>query len=726
MDERREEDRRERGAIDNHTASRSLAEPQVVLIVEDDAPLRAVARRCLERDGFSIVEAEDAAGALESFYARRPDIILLDVGLPDGSGFDICSRLRMLEQGAQVPIIVVTGMDDNETVVDAYRSGATDFVAKPVNWLVLSRRIRLLLEAEQDRKASFREKRRRVETERLACLGTWELDLKRNLVVWSEETARILELSSSEPLSIRDFLQHIHPQDRQLMREAILTAVRERLPLDLEHRIVDSSGGLRRIRHQATTIENEFGDIVALQSVLQDITDQQRAEDKIRLLSNYDLLTGLPNRYFFDEILRRSTAQAERSGQFVAVLRLDLDRFKKINESFGTLAGDEILIHVADRLASVLRRSDVTARDREPAIARWEGDGFTILLGDLHELNAATVVARRLQHSLHRPFQVGGRDIYLTASIGIGIFPTDAENATELLRHSDTALHHAKQLGGNRFTFFNDKMNVATMRRLEIEAALHQALESDQLTLNFQPVVDGQSGRVTGVETLLRWQHPQLGAVEPNEFIPVAESAGLMESIDKRVVREACRQLGVWDQAGMPRLDLLVNISGVELQNPEFGNLVESAVRENRVDPHRLTLEITERSAFPNSSNSQNVLGRLRQMGVQVAIDDFGTGTSTLTHLRQFPLDIVKIDRSFVAGIATQADDAAIVSAVIAMAHRLRLKVIAEGVETADQLAFLRKERCDNAQGFLFSVPVAADQLPTVVDRLGYHASPPT
>ncbi|MGH0037134.1 MAG: putative bifunctional diguanylate cyclase/phosphodiesterase [Myxococcota bacterium] len=449
--------------------------------------------------------------------------------------------------------------------------------------------------------------------------------------------------------------------------------------------------------------------------------ERKQAERRIRALAYFDGLTGLPNRQFFEQKLEQTLAAARRSGHVAALLFVDLDGFKGVNDSLGHAAGDAVLQEVARRLMTSLRPSDTVARpgvqEYDLPVARLAGDEFTVTLPRVADPSDAAGVARRLLREVACPFVVAGREVYPSASIGIALFPDDGEDADTLLAHADDAMYHAKAQGRNRFQYYQASMNAAGARRLEIESALRRALEDGHLSLAYQPLRDAADARLTGAEVLLRWDDPELGPVDPAEFIPVAEETGMILPIGEWVLRTACAQMAAWIDAGHSAARLSVNISGHQIRTGGLADLVESALADSGLPALLLELELTESTIMRDDETTRTTLARLAELGVGVALDDFGVGYSSLSYLRNFPIGRLKVDRSFVRDIPTNPDDGALTAAIIALAHGLRIDVVAEGVETEEQARFLTANGCDELQGSLFSRPVCAAEFEGFLDR---------
>ena len=445
------------------------------------------------------------------------------------------------------------------------------------------------------------------------------------------------------------------------------------------------------------------------------------AMEKSRALAYYDGLTGLPNRQLFTDRLERALVHARRHDRLVAICFLDLDGFKRVNDTLGHSIGDRLLCQVAQRLMSGVRLSDFVGRlhsDESPvAVSRLGGDEFTFVLREISTSEDAGGVADRVLDALRKPFVVDGHEVTATGSIGIAVFPHNGYDAETLLRNADTAMYWAKDRGRNNRQFYAKSMNDAAKRKLDLEHRIRRALEREEFSLYYQPLRDAVSGALTGAEALLRWEDPELGPVSPTEFIPVAEEAGLIVPLGEWVLRTSCAQSKAWQAAGLRAIRLAVNLSGRQIRQPTFVETVVQVLQGSGLSPGHLELEITESTIMQDDEVTISAFRELDEMGVGLALDDFGTGYSSLSYLRRFPVSRVKIDRSFVNGIPTNQDDAALAAAIIAMAHSLRLSVVAEGVETREQAEFLRESGCDEIQGYLISPAVASEQFTRFLDR---------
>jgi diguanylate cyclase (GGDEF)-like protein len=460
-------------------------------------------------------------------------------------------------------------------------------------------------------------------------------------------------------------------------------------------------------------VHDAYGNPVRLDGVATDISERRLRDARIEYLANFDALTGLPNRNLFMNRLEHALIQARRSQHGLGLLFLDIDRFKYINDCFGHAFGDNLLKAFALRLKSVLREGDT--------VARLGGDEFVIILGDIQEPENAPVLALRVLNAFLKPLSVDKRDLSVTTSIGVAVYPTDGNEPEVLLKHADVAMYRAKEGGRNAFQFYTADMGFKAVERMKLEHALHYALENNELELHYQPQIDLESGSVKSVEALLRWRHPELGMVAPIRFIQLAEETGLIIPIGKWVLKTACAQASAWQKEGN-EVRVAVNVSGRQFQEKDMPQLVQSVLDETGLDAAYLELELTESMLMTDSEATVHILGQLKAVGVGISIDDFGTGFSSLSYLTRFPIDIIKIDQSFISSLSTKPEAASIALAVIALAKSLGLKTVAEGVETVDQLNFLQANGCDAIQGYYFSRPLSADAMTVLLRRgTGLH-----
>ena len=560
----------------------SSEDSPLVLVVEDDKFTRSMLTRILKRDNYRVEEATNGKQAISSFVRLHPDIILMDAIMPVMDGFDACTQIKELPNGKSTPILIITALDDEKSIERAFKSGASDYIRKPIHWAVLRQRVR---------------------------------------------------------------------------------------------RIINES----------------------------------QAERHINKLAYRDTLTDLPNRRLFIEELKQRTTIARDNLQPLALLFIDIDRFKIINDTLGHDIGDRLLNAVANRLRDIVRTDDM--------VARLGGDEFTVVLEGVGSTQDAANVAEKILHSLAEPIFLGDREVFITVSIGISLYPLHGDDIGSLIKHADTAMYRAKDNGRNNYHFYTADMSKKAQERLALEGKLRKALSLDEFTLHYQPQMALNSGRIIGVEALLRWNHPELGLVSPAEFIPLLEETGLIVSVGEWVLRSACMQNKIWQDSGFDPLRISVNLSSRQLNDSSLIETVSNILLETGLDPKFLELEITESAIMQNTKMASEILQALHEQGISLAVDDFGTGYSSLGYLKRFPIDTLKIDRSFIRDCTTDKDDAALVKAIIAMADSLNLEVIAEGVEESEQLIFLRDQNCMAIQGFYFSRPLPSEKLTKMLEK---------
>jgi predicted signal transduction protein with EAL and GGDEF domain/FixJ family two-component response regulator len=681
-----------------------------VLIIDDDPVFALLASEALQQAGFDTRIAGDAQQAMSAFEDFKPDLTLLDVNLPGGNGFEICATLRSLASGRDLPIVMVTGHNDTESISRAYDAGATDFIHKPVLWPTLPHRVEFMLRA-LDNLHALRESERR----------------NRALLQALPDTIFMVDGTGV-------LVEHISGNERNYGRNLVGKTLEEAFPAAVARAARAALGG----RNAAAVAGIEFkvrqgekrrwfearvrpqadGPLLI---VIRDTTERREAKARIEYLAYYDTLTRLPNRQLFVREAARALPAPGKADQLAAVLYLDLDRFKRINDNLGHSIGDALLQEVARRLESIFADAEAIAPVGVPPqagagplrhrIARFGGDEFALLLTGLRDEQQAIDIADRIRNSLAEPFRCDGHRFVITPSIGIALCPRDGRDVEDLLVKADMAMYQAKGRGRNAHAFYGETMGVRSLGRLELENELQHACENDMLQLHYQPKLDLATGRIIGVEALLRWPHAERGWIAPDVFIPVAEETGLIFAIGERVIDRACTQLATWAEEGLGHLSVAVNVSVQQFLRADFVDTVLRALRHHGVAPQRLELEITESLLMQNLQDATAAMRRLREAGIGLSIDDFGTGYSSLGYLRQLPVDALKIDRSFVRDLPQSEDDAAICAAIIAMARELKIKVIAEGVETAEQLDFLRHHRCDQVQGYYIGRPVPVAEL---------------
>jgi len=691
----------------------------LVMVVDDDAAVRLLASETLQQSGFAVVEMHSGNEAIAAFEEVRPDIVLLDVMMPGVDGYEVCGAIRRSLGGRDTPILMMTGLDDLDSINRAYQVGGTDFITKPINWLILSYRVSYMLRSSKAMEELRESRAGLAHAQSLAHIGSWEWDLTSGEIRCSEEVFNICCSGIDRPQN--PILDSVHQLDREFVEASIRQTLEKKSPSRFDFRVLLGGAVERTLHAELVPVLDEHANPVVLTGTVQDITERKRAEEQIRQLAYYDALTGLPNRRFFLQQLEQALHHADRHDRMLAVLFLDLDRFKRVNDTLGHGMGDKLLQDVADRLLRCVRKTDcVVAGDAEQEgppslVSRLGGDEFTILLSDIEHFQDVAKVARRILDAVSIPFALEGQEVFISTSIGISLYPFDACNAGDLIRNADGAMYQAKEQGRNGYQIYDESMNAKALERIILESQLHRALKEEEFTVFYQPQVCSVTGKVVGLEALVRWQSKDRGMVEPGRFLPLAEETGLVIPLDEWVMEKACRQHKSWMDAGLPPVTLAVNISGQHFAKKDLLDTVVRVLNCTGMEPTLLELELTEGVLMAHTEKTISTLLALKERGVRLAIDDFGTGFSSLSYLKRFPLDVLKIDRTFIKDIITDPDDAAITRATIEMAHTMKLQVIAEGVESEAQLGFLRLNRCDVYQGYLFSRPVPPQEIPAML-----------
>ncbi|MFQ5526685.1 MAG: putative bifunctional diguanylate cyclase/phosphodiesterase [Thermoanaerobaculia bacterium] len=696
---------------------------QRVLVVDDEEMMRMVARESLEQVGFEVFEAESGVDAIDRFGSARPDIVLLDVKMPYLDGYATCRELRASALGRHTPVVMMTGQDDVESVRRSYEVGATDFVAKPVNWLILGHRMEYILRANQAAQELRKSRGRLANAQRIGRLGYWEWMIEEDRLVCSGEMQRVLGERPENLLgTLSDLTGRVHFEDQAFVAGYFKDLLGFGEPAGIEYRIVGSDGIERYVEQQTEISDKTVDRVLSITGTVRDVTESKNAEAKIRFMSYYDGLTGLPNRHSFLKRLATSIAQREEEEGALAVLFLGLNRFGRVNETLGHSAGDQLLRQVSQRLHGCLPRSGSSSgHERSTAgygdfISRFGGDKFTILLSPLDDSHEAVLAASRVLGIFSEAFELGDQLVYVGGSVGIAVHPNDSCDAQELVGMADAAMHHAKDGCGVNYRFYDDSMNATARRRLELESGLNLALERNELEVYYQPQVELSSGRILGIEALLRWRHPELGLLGPARFLDIAEETGLINLIGDWVLRTACEQAREWQIDCFPQLRIAVNLSSRQLLQRDLMERVSEILEETGMPAEQLELELTEGALMQDYAEATECLWRLKSLGVRLSVDDFGTGYSSLSRLAKFPLDSLKIDKSFLKTVPGEPDMEGIVSAIIAMADGLGLEVVAEGVESESQIDFLLKQGCERCQGFLYCRPLGAAEVTALLE----------
>ena len=693
-----------------------MTAPAVILIVDDERANRRLLQALLGAEGYVTRTAGDGREALASIAADPPDLILLDVMMPGLDGRAVASIVKADPATSNIPIIMVTAQTDRQGRLAALDAGAEEFLSKPVDRAELWLRVRNLLRLKElsdllENHHALLEAAVQAQTAELRA-QTADLQRFRTAMDATDDAITLVNRTTLRFVEVNATASQMFGFSREELLERgpldVATASRERL-VELYDEIIAGQGRTETIERMHRKDGSAFpaevhrhaqrvGSGWIIVAVVRDITERVEAESRLQHMAHFDALTGLLNRTLFHETLTKTLVQASAMGQTVAVLFMDLDHFKNVNDTYGHAAGDELLIQVSDRLIGCVHVRDT--------VGRLGGDEFALILMMPQGQHGAAAVATKIQSALLEPFCLGGHEVTITASMGITMYPDDATDTETLLMYADTAMFQAKQGGRDTFQFFTSAMNTEVWRRLELETALRQAVKNEEFVLHYQPKVQLAGGHVVGLEALLRWDRPGYALVPPSEFIYALEDSGLIVEVGRWVIAAACEQIRAWIRRGIDPVQVSVNVSPRQFIKGDLQGDVLLALDTYEVPAHLLELELTETSLMTNTDRTITALQNLKALGVQITIDDFGTGYSSLAYLCRFPIDKLKIDASFIRQITHNPDDAAIALTIIRMGHSLNLAVIAEGVETGSQLAFLRRHQCDQIQGYYFSPPL--------------------
>ncbi len=691
----------------------------VVLVADDDPVMRLLMLEMLAQVGLDAIEAQDGRQAVDLFVSMQPDLVLLDVEMPGMDGFSACHEIRRLETGSTTPIIMVTGGDELEAVTHAYEVGATDFVSKPINWPILGHRVLYVLRA----------------SDAIARLRIADAQNRAVLAAIPDTFFRL----SKDGIYL-DYEQGHDAGSAFPLEPCVGKHVGAVLPGEIATRLLDqmsnvlASGQIRSVDYElarAGTVQHFEARLVAtgtdqVLGLVRDISERKRTEEQIRRLAYCDSLTGIPNRQAFLETLERELHRSKAGNKKFAVLFMDLDAFKRVNDTLGHNVGDHLLKVVSERLRDTIRPSDLVSRvDHTNNLARLGGDEFTILIPELERVDNALAVAHRVKDAMRRPFLIDGHEIFVTASIGISLYPEDGQDSNALLKYADTAMYHAKNCGKNNAKLYSSSLTMQIMSHVTLEVGLRRALKNDELYLLYQPQIDVKTLEIVGVEALIRWRHPERGVISPTEFIPLAEETGLIVPIGEWVLRTACAQARIWELQTHSAVRMAVNLSAKQFKDEGLSQIVISALSDTGLAARLLELELTEGTLMDDAKATLATLEQLRAIGVYLSIDDFGTGYSSMNYLKRFDVRALKIDKSFISGLPQDSENAAITRAIIAMAHGLKMVVVAEGVETDEQLVMLEEYGCDMAQGFYLGHPSSHESITLMLRKQMALVVPP-
>jgi diguanylate cyclase (GGDEF)-like protein/PAS domain S-box-containing protein len=689
---------------------------QNILLVQNDAVHAQAIREALinsSGDSFRVIWLRHCRDALHHLAGKSlqgqsiEDVaaVLVDLFLPDSTGMETFDRL--FHAAPQIPILILTSAQDEDVAKLAVQRGANEYLLKDrLDAYLLPKAVGSMIERAANMEALFEEKERAQVTLNSIGDAVMSTDVSGDVTYLNFVAETLTGWSQHEAAGhpFEEVFRIIDSTTREIARNPMAFAVRENKTVGLTPNcvLIRRDGVESPIEDSAAPIHDRYGRVTGAVMVFRDVSAARATSVTMAYLAQHDSLTDLPNRVLFNDRLSEAMSLAHRYQRQLAVLFLDVDRFKHINDSLGHMVGDRLLQSIAQRLLGCVRASDT--------VSRQGGDEFVVLLSEVAQARDAVLCADKILEVVRSPHRIDQHDLHVTASIGIVTYPDDGTNVDTLMKHADFAMYRAKENGRDNRQFFERDVNMRALERQSLENDLRHALEREELTLHYQPKLNLQTGAIVGVEALIRWLHPELGLVPPAVFIPIAEESGLIVPIGRWVLAEACHQAQAWQDIGLAPIRIAINISAVELRANDFVEFMRMVLAETGLGSRFLELELTETFLMQDSASTLAVLYALKEIGLHLALDDFGTGYSSLNHLKRFPIDTLKIDRSFVNGIPGNSDDASIVGAMISMGSHLHMRVVAEGIETQEQLAFLQDRACPFGQGYYFSHPVAAGE----------------
>lgn len=678
----------------------------LILIIDDDPGFRLITNSVLSTAGFVVEEASSGAEGLEKINEQLPDIILLDAVMPDMDGFETCRLLKKNPALTDIPIIMATGLEDLNSIHQAFDAGASDFIAKPINYPILLQRVNFGLRTGQITAELRNSKLQLSVAQRIARLGYWTWDINRDDFTISEQLAELcgIDLDFFEG-SLAAFLNLVHPQDREFVKEVITAAAHSKAIKHIEYRINITPSEVIEVQQEIEALTSK--NMVFITGIVQDISHKKQTEKQIHRLAYFDHLTGLANRSYYQQRMEDFIRSAMQKKTQFALMFIDLDSFKSINDRFGHHAGDLYLQEIAARLKQIAREIDF--------IVRLGGDEFCIILNNITDEASVTDIAKRCLQKINQPLTLANQPLHPKASIGIALFPKDGATEAELLKSADTAMYLAKHTGKQRYIFYAPRMAYQAQQRLEKENMLREASSRDQFVLAYQPQVCLETGKIIGVEALARWHHPEKGIIPPNDFIALAEQLGLISQLGYWSLKTACEQIAEWHEAGLPYIKIGVNISAAYFQDPSFLDSIKEILFSTEIPAQYLHLEISETGL--QSVGQIEIFNQLRQLGVKIVIDDFGSGFSSLASLKQLPLDGLKIDKMFIEDLMSNPHTPLLLGTIIGLANALNFDLVAEGVETQDQAKIMLNLGCQVMQGYFFSRPVPSSEIPALMEK---------
>ena len=698
----------------------------LVLLVDPDDKFRGDTCKALQKEGVEhVIEAMNGLEALVYFKTLDPYLVIMAADMPIKDGYSTCELIQSLPGGEKTAVLMLVEGDDYSAINKAYKSGSTDFERKPIEPRMLAKRAHYMLRARHKANDLHRNEQRINQAYRIANLGHWEWKVAENDFSISMEVARMLKSSRKVLRSVDDVISRLHDEDRQKFSETNVRVLEDGISRNVEVRVPLNNGRERVLVQWVEADQDQHGAYTQLTGIVQDVTEQRANESKIYNLAHYDSLTGLPNRGYLKQHLDFLLDQANVTETQVAVLFIDIDQFGRINSALGHSAGDELLCNIADKLNDATQGHSVLIQGSEDGspnleqmiLLRTDSDEFALVISHLRSPEKAGVVAERISQLLAEPFDVDGQSLNITASIGISVYPLDADAGYKLLECGSAALKHAKDQGRDNYQYFMQSLNQRALKRLGMENDIRLALKRDEFMVYYQPKVDLKTGKPDSMEALVRWQHPTFGVVSPAEFVALAEDIGLIVELGEWIMRDACRQTKQWLDQGYD-FKVAVNLSPKQFaDHTQLIQVVSSILRDTGLPAKNLELELTESVFLKDTETNKHTIATLKKMGITVAIDDFGTGYSSLSYLTNFAVDTLKIDQSFVSCVAGDSQHAEVVRTIIALAKNMNMKVVAEGIGSNAEVTFLKEAGCHYGQGYLFSPALPANLYVNWVDE---------
>lgn len=679
-----------------------------ILVIDDEKITRITLAKVLRKSGYDIIEADNGEAGIELCKQDKPDLVLLDVIMPGIDGYETCRQLRKIYSYEALPIIMLTGLNDVDSVDNAFNAGATDFITKPINWSLLGQRVRYSIHARELYEEIHRNQAKMLQAQSIAKIGYWDMNYDGHEINCSDELNNILGIN--EPDNYKkpeDFIKIVHPDDRSFVNKKILLAINFKQSSMFEHRILMPNGKQIFVTHKIEAIDDDTHDF-SLIGIIQDITDQKEAEAIISHQRHFDSLTDLPNKSSFVEKLDEVFSQTENNNIIRGVYFVGIDKFRSTTNTLGHVAGDTLIQLVSDRV-KILQNDGYF-------VSRYSDDVFSLIGPEATHIDETSEAAAKIISQCQHVFNIEGNEIHSLTSVGVSVIPLDNDKPGAVIKGAISAMNRAREAGGNVYHYYSEDMNKLAQEKLVLEKDMRNGLNRDEFIVYYQPQICVQSGKVIGMEALVRWQHPERGLVSPLTFITIAEESGLIIDLGSKVLHESCRQSKQWYDEGLGNLRVGINLSPRQFINHDLADEIYRILEDTKLPPVFLDMEITESMAVNNLDMVVDCLTLFKKMGITVSMDDFGTGYSSLSMLQKLPLDILKIDRSFIRNIGN-GDNGAIANAIIAMSHSMGLRVIAEGVENEEQLQFVKENNCDEVQGFYYSKPLPADEFRDFVIR---------